>query len=147
MLSRMDVNPSKRILLVEDEEVDRLIIKRALGKNAAEIDVTQAADGIEALETLRGNEGCSPLEPPFLVLLDLNMPRMGGLEFLAELRKDAALKRTVVFVLTTSAHEDDLRACYDFGVAGYMYKQQLTKEHRTFARFLDDYLTLVRLPS
>ena len=91
------------ILLVEDDEVDVMAVKRALKTLKIANPFFRAADGIEALEMLRGTGGKKQLPSPYIVLLDLNMPRMDGLEFLDELRQDPALHRSVVFVMTTSA--------------------------------------------
>ncbi len=70
----------------------------------------EARDGVEALEILRGENGRTKLCPPYVILLDLNMPRMNGLEFLAEIRRDPALRRAVVFVLSTSDDDEDMCA-------------------------------------
>ena len=133
-----------RVLLVEDDEVDRMLVERSFGRSGVDVCLQQAADGEEALRVLRGEAGQTPLDPPYLVILDLNLPRMGGLEFLSELRSDPKLKHTVVFVLTTSDHEADRTACYDRGVAGYVLKQNLAGQSQTLARFLNEYWNLVQ---
>jgi CheY-like chemotaxis protein len=131
------------ILLVEDDEVDVMNVKRAFEKAHILNPLFVAGNGIEALEKLRSGE--IPHQRR-LVLLDLNMPRMNGIEFLRELRKDPELCSTPVVVLTTSTMEQDKFDAYDLNIAGYLVKPV------TFDRFCDlmvtlnKYWTLVELP-
>ena len=113
------------ILLVEDDEVDVMNVKRAFKKNNILNPLFVAGNGLEALSLLRGNkeEGIEKLRyMPKVILLDLNMPKMGGLEFLKEIRNDAELKKMSVFVMTTSDEESDKVAAYNYNVAGYILK-------------------------
>ena len=107
------------ILLVDDDELDVMNVQRAFRKNNIQNPLFVAHDGIEGLERLR--DGTVP-EDRRLVLLDLNMPRMGGIEFLRELRADPALRTTSVVVLTTSAEDRDRVEAYNLNVAGYIIK-------------------------
>jgi CheY-like chemotaxis protein len=107
------------VLLVDDDVVDVMNVRRAFERGALTNPLRVARDGIEALELLR--EGPPP-DAGTLVLLDLNLPRMNGIELLHEMRGDEALRTTPVVVLTTSADERDLRAAYELGVAGYLVK-------------------------
>ena len=131
------------ILLVEDDEVDVMNVRRAFNKNNIGNPLWVAGNGVEALRVLRGGE--IPLERR-LVLLDLNMPRMNGIEFLRELRADEKLRLTPVVVLTTSGDERDRVDAYNLNVAGYILKPV------TFANFveamatLNKYWTLVEYP-
>ncbi|HEX9985607.1 MAG TPA: response regulator [Thermoanaerobaculia bacterium] len=131
------------ILLVEDDEVDVMNVKRAFAKGNITNPLFVAGNGIEALERLRGDEIPKSRR---LVLLDLNMPRMNGIEFLRELRADPELTLTPVVVLTTSDAERDKVEAYNLHVAGYLLKPV------TFASFcetmasLNKYWTLVELP-
>lgn len=110
------------ILLVEDDEVDIQNIQRAFEKNKIMNPLLVAKNGIEALEMLRGEFSSGVVPRPGLILLDLNMPRMGGIEFLKNLRKDEELKSISVFVMTTSSEEQDKVAAFDLNVAGYILK-------------------------
>lgn len=131
------------ILVVEDDLVDVKNIQRAFEKGRIANQLFFAADGIEGLAMLRGNT--MPKERR-LVLLDINMPRMNGLEMLAEMRKDPVLKSTPVVVLTTSNDDRDRIEAYDLGVAGYLLKPV------SFAGFVDlmgamnRYWALVEMP-
>ena len=124
------------LLLVEDDDVDAMGVERALEKRRIANTLVRARDGIEALEFLRGGK----VARPFLILLDLNMPRMGGLEFIRTVRADPELCDSVVFVLTTSKSDEDLAAAYRAHVAGYMVKsrdrQLLQRSRRTARRLL-----------
>lgn len=135
-----------RVLLVEDDEVDKMLIERAFQRSGVEVDLTPARDGLEALEAILGSPEREPLPRPYLVVLDLNMPRMGGIEFLDRLRSDPELRRTVVFVLTTSEHERDRAACYNHCVAGFVVKQSLATQSQALVKFLERYWQLVQLP-
>jgi len=111
------------ILLVEDDAVDVMNVKRAFAKNNILNPLAVAGNGLEALCMLRGEEGYEKIWPrPQIILLDLNMPKMNGMEFLKELRNDPALKSTSVFVMTTSNDERDRVEAYDLNVAGYIIK-------------------------
>lgn len=131
------------ILLVEDDEVDVMNVRRAFDKNRIANPLFVAGDGLDALEQLR--TGAVP-RGRRLVLLDLNMPRMNGIEFLRALRADADLVGTPVVVLTTSNEERDKVEAFNLNVAGYLLKPV------TFANFCDvmlalnKYWTLVEMP-
>ena len=134
------------ILLVEDDEVDVMAIKRAFRELKIANPITEAKDGIEAFEILRGVNGHVPIPRPLIILLDLNMPRMGGMEFLDELRKDPNLHRCVVFVMTTSADEQDRMRAYDKNVAGYVLKHDLSRSFLDAIAMLQHYWRVVELP-
>ncbi|WP_322742292.1 response regulator [Gloeocapsopsis crepidinum] len=125
------------ILLVEDDEVDVMNVKRAFKKNNITNPLYLAANGLEALAMLRGEN--SDFQIPHqrrLVLLDLNMPKMNGIEFLRELRADSELRFTPVIVLTTSNEDRDKVEAYNLNVAGYILKPV------TFANFVEAVATL-----
>lgn len=121
------------ILLVEDDEVDVMNVKRAFKKYRITNPLYVAGNGIEALNMLNPQNGKTPEVPENrrLILLDLNMPKMNGLEFLHKIREDNALKRTPVIVLTTSDEDKDRIEAYNLNVAGYILKPV------TFANFAD----------
>ena len=131
------------ILLVEDDELDVKNVRRAFKKGNITNPLYVAGNGLEALEMLRGAEMPRTRR---LVLLDLNMPRMNGIEFLRELRADPELTATPVVVLTTSDAERDKVEAYNLHVAGYLLKPV------TFASFcetmasLNKYWALVEMP-
>ena len=110
------------ILLVDDDEIDVKNVKRAFVKNNIINPLFTANNGLEALELLRGTGDTTIPKERRLVLLDLNMPKMTGLEFLREIRQDPDLRCLTVIVLTTSAHERDKVEAYNFNVAGYIVK-------------------------
>jgi len=134
------------ILLVEDDEVDVKAFKRAMRELKVANPVLRASDGIEALEMLRGQNGHDSVGRPYLIMLDLNMPRMGGLEFLAELRGDPDLQRSLVFVMTTSAAEEDRFRAYDQHVAGYMLKRNAATSFIDALNMLEHYWRVVEFP-
>ncbi len=131
------------ILLVEDDQVDVMNVKRAFEKNRITNPLFVAANGLEALEMLRA--GSVPADRR-IVLLDLNMPKMSGLEFLRELRSDPELQSTVVIVLTTSNDERDKIDAYNLNVAGYLLKPVTFINFVEVMAALNKYWTLVELP-
>lgn len=132
------------ILLVDDDVVDVMNVRRAFERARIKNPLHVAADGIEALERLR--DGTIPPGQRRLVLLDIGMPRMNGIEFLRALRADPELQPTPVVVLTTSNDERDRIEAYRLHVAGYLLKPV------TFASFvetvaaLNGYWTMVEMP-
>ena len=131
------------ILLVEDDDVDVMNVRRAFEKNKILNPLFVAGNGIEALELLRS--GGVPAGRR-IILLDLNMPRMNGIEFLRELRKDPVLRLTPVVVLTTSNEEKDRINAYDLNVAGYLLKPVTFVNFVEVMATLNKYWTLVELP-
>ena len=131
------------ILLVEDDEVDVMNVKRAFQKNHIANPLFVATNGVEALELLRG--GRIPRERR-MVLLDLNMLQMNGIEFLRELRRDPELHATPVVVLTTSNDERDRIEAYDLNVAGYLLKPVTFSNFCEVMAALNRYWALVELP-
>ena len=131
------------ILLVEDDEVDVMNVKRAFQKAHITNPLFVAGNGLEALEMLRGDE--IPKQRR-LVLLDLNMPRMNGIEFLRELRKDPELSATAVVVLTTSTMDRDKFEAYNLNIAGYLVKPVTFSDFVELMSTLNKYWALVELP-
>jgi CheY-like chemotaxis protein len=120
------------ILLVEDDEVDVMNVKRAFSKNNIKNELFVAGNGVEALDMLRN--GINPL--PKIIILDINMPKMNGIEFLKEMRADENLKNISVFVMTTSNEDSDKINAYNLNVAGYILKPL------SFEKFLSSVATL-----
>jgi len=134
------------ILLVEDDEVDVKAFKRALRDLKIVNRLTVAADGVDALKKLRGENGVEALKRPYVILLDLDMPRMGGLDFLDELRSDPELSRSVVFVMTVSLDEEDRFRAYDRHVAGYILKNNAGPTFLDAIAMLAHYWRLIEFP-
>ena len=137
------IEKALNILLVEDDEVDVMNVRRAFDRNRITNPLFVAPDGVEGLRMLRANE--VPRDRR-IVLLDLNMPRMNGIEFLRELRADAALAHTPVIVLTTSDDERDKINAYNLNVAGYLLKPVTFVNFVEVMAALNKYWTLVELP-
>jgi CheY-like chemotaxis protein len=134
------------ILLVDDDDVAAESVVRSLRKHAMDFPVVLARDGLEALEILRGDHADLSIERPYLVLLDLNMPRMNGFEFLHEVRNDKTLRDSIIFVLTTSDAESDRMRAYQDNIAGYMVKSAVGPQFAKLASLLDNYRSTVSLP-
>jgi CheY-like chemotaxis protein len=134
---------SLNILLVDDDEVDVMTVKRAFAKANIANQVFVATDGIEALELLR-TDGIPTHRR--LVLLDLNMPRMNGIEFLHEVRRDPALQTLTVVVLTTSNEDRDRVEAYQLNVAGYLVKPVTFHSFADVMATLNKYWTLMEMP-
>jgi CheY-like chemotaxis protein len=131
------------ILLVEDDEVDVTNVRRAFERNKILNPLFVAGDGVEALEILRS--GRVP-ESRRLVLLDINMPRMNGIEFLRALRADPALAPTPVVMLTTSNDDQDRVEAFQLNVAGYLLKPVTFNSFVEVMATLNKYWSLVELP-
>jgi CheY-like chemotaxis protein len=138
---------SVQLLHVEDDELCLMGLHRAFKGAKLTNPIGYAHDGIDALEMLRGTNGRARLPRPFVILLDLNMPRMGGIEFLRELRKDPELKTSVVFIMTTSGADADIEMSYSLGVAGYILKSNPANAFIEAAALLVTYCRVVELPA
>lgn len=136
------MNKKINILLVEDDDVDAMLVTKALEKQKITNPVVRAVDGISAFERLRDGS----VDEPYLILLDLNMPRMGGLEFLEKIREDPKLKKTIVFVFTTSNDEKDRWSAYDHNIAGYILKDGIGSDFVEAIKLLDSYRRVIEFP-
>jgi len=133
----------KPILLVEDDKVDAMTVKRALKEIKVSNELILANNGEEALEYLRDPQQ----ENPCIILLDLNMPKMGGIELLHIIKKEDSLKKIPVVVLTTSRNEQDKVESFNLGVAGYMVKPVDYHQFVEVVKTIDLYWTLSELPN
>lgn len=134
------------VLLVEDDELEAETVKRAFKKAKIANPIVWARDGREALDIMLGRNGREPTKRPFLVLLDINMPRMNGIEFLNHVRADKTLKDSIIFVLTTSNFEKDRFDAYQRNIAGYLLKSDLGKDFVKLVTMLDGYWSVVKFP-
>ncbi|HPG32572.1 MAG TPA: response regulator [Lentimicrobium sp.] len=133
---------NKPILLVEDDMIDAMTVKRALKELNILNPVVTVENGEEALTYLRDSEN----EKPGIILLDLNMPRMNGIEFLGIAKKDDNMKLIPVIVLTTSLDEIDRVDTFNLGVAGYMVKPVDYKKFVEVIKAIKLYWSLSELP-
>jgi len=136
------MNNNKPILLVEDDKVDAMTVKRALKEVNIKNKLITAENGEDALEYLK-NEGN---ESPCIILLDLNMPKMNGIEFLKVAKQDSKLKSIPVVVLTTSKADQDRLDSFKHSVAGYMIKPVDYMQFVDTVKTIKMYWTLSELP-
>jgi CheY-like chemotaxis protein len=134
------------VMLVDDDDVAVESVLRAFRKEHTPWNVVTAGDGQEALDIMRGEHQHKRIESPFLILLDINMPRMDGLTFLEIVRADPELHSTVVFMLTTSSRDLDRTQAYAGNTAGYMVKSALGPQFGKLTALLHSYGNSVRLP-
>lgn len=136
------------ILLVDDDEIDRMAVRRAFTDLGVAPTIIEAEDGEEALEILAGLSTKPRPASPYLILLDINMPRMNGHEFMERLRAspDPLISNAVVFVLSTSAAERDIKDAYAKNVAGYLVKSDYTDGLKPVVSMIKIFGDAVRLP-
>lgn len=135
------------ILLVEDDEVDVMNVQRAFKKNNITNPLFLASNGLEALSILRGSDKTINIpQARRIILLDLNMPKMNGIEFLRELRADGQLQSIPVIVLTTSNEDKDKVEAYKLNVAGYILKPVTFSNFVETVATMNKYWTLVEIP-
>lgn len=135
------------VLLVEDNPGDVRLTREALRESRVRNRITVASDGIEALEMLRREGPHKKTARPDLILLDLNLPRMNGREFLAEIKKDPELRRIPVVVLTSSRAEEDIARTYDLHANAFVTKPvDFDQFLRAVGSIEDFWLTVVKLP-
>jgi len=133
---------NRPILLVEDDQVDIMTTKRALKEIHVSNPLVSKEDGEQALAYLHDAGG----EKPCIILLDLNMPVMNGIEFLQVIKHDDQLKRIPVIVLTTSEEQQDKINSFNFGVAGYMAKPVDYRQFVEVMRSIDIYWSISEMP-
>ncbi|WP_395390898.1 response regulator [Novosphingobium sp. BL-8A] len=134
------------VMVVDDDDVALEAVLRSFARHQVPCPQVTAGDGAEALLILQGRHPSKHVETPVIVLLDLNMPNMDGFQFLHALRGDPALARTVVFILTTSARDQDRSRAYDEHVAGYMVKSAVGPQFSQLAQFISKYACTQNLP-
>lgn len=132
------------VILVEDDDADAKAIRRAFARSGAGGTIRRARDGVEALDLLHARSGTPPRH--YILLVDLNMPRMSGLELLEQLRGDPVLHRAVAFVMTTSNAESDRDGAYERNVAGYILKENAGEDFMDLVHCVEAYRKIVELP-
>ncbi|HEO66290.1 MAG TPA: response regulator [Spirochaetes bacterium] len=132
---------NKTILLVEDDQVDIMTVKRALKKIQVTNPIAEAHNGEEALDYLRAHLN----HKPGIILLDINMPKMNGIEFLGVIKEDKDLKLIPVIMLTTSKEDQDRLSSFNLQVAGYMIKPVDFSQFLDVMKAIDSYWTLSEL--
>lgn len=137
-----EMKTDRPILLVEDDRIDAMAVKRAFKAIRVANPLVMAENGEAALAWLQDPENPRPC----VILLDLNMPRMNGIEFLRIVKADPALRRIPVVVLTTSREEEDKLNSFDLSVAGYMLKPVDYQKFVEVVKTIDLYWTLSELP-
>lgn len=133
------------ILMIDDDDLDAEMLRRQLKKAGLPTPLIHARDGTEGLAILRGTQADKSISRPLLILLDLNMPKMDGMEFLRQLRADPGLHDLVVFMMTTSNDDDDIHAAYALNIAGYMVKSDLGHALTRSTELLDRYFKAIEL--
>lgn len=134
------------ILLVEDDDVEAEAIQRAFEKADVKHPLYRAKDGVEALEMLKGENARYSIPKPHLLLIDINMPRMSGIELLSHIRSEPTYKRTLAFVLTTSKSLEDRMRAYNYNIAGFVNKSDVNKDYKNVINMLENYTEIVAFP-
>jgi CheY-like chemotaxis protein len=132
----------KPILLVEDDSIDAMTVKRALKDLKVTNQLVHVINGEEALEYLRNESN----KKPCVILLDLNLPKLNGLEFMKIAKGEGKFKKIPVVALTTSKEAPDIDASFELGVAGYIVKPVDYEKFVEAIRVLELYWTLSELP-
>lgn len=136
-----------QFLVVEDDDLDFKILTRSFKKLRLANPIIRAMDGSDALDILKGDNGKEKLQQPYIILLDINMPKMNGLEFLKVMRADDNIKHSIVFILTTSNADSDLYQAYENNIAGYIIKKDPENGFMDAIKMIDSYWRVVQLPS
>ena len=133
---------AKSVLLVEDDNIDAMTVKRSLNDLGAKVSLARSTNGEEALAYLRDPNN----EIPSIILLDLNMPKMNGMEFLKVVKNDEKLRQIPVIVFTTSKEEYDVLKSFEMSIAGYIIKSFDYQQFLESMRMLHSYWNLSLLP-
>ncbi len=142
-MSSLRSTDALNILIIDDDDVDIMALKRVFRHLNQNHQIHCCRDGQEALDYLTN---VTPIQKPTVVLLDLNMPRLGGLEFLATIRRHPKWYSLYTFILTTSDNPDDVRKAYEYNVAGYFKKPLDPSQFSRQIQILDEFLKTAILP-
>lgn len=142
----IDRNIITDILVIDDDDLTSELVERSLRDEPGQFRIIAAADGAEGLRQLRGGTPGSATRP-MVVLLDINMPRMNGFEFLQAVRSKKNLRDSIIFVLTTSDDEEDRCRAYQKCVAGYIRKSDVGRGYCKLAQLISSFCDTVHLPS
>ncbi|OGI06546.1 MAG: hypothetical protein A2Y40_07570 [Candidatus Margulisbacteria bacterium GWF2_35_9] len=132
------MNNQKPILLIEDDQVDFLALKRCFEELNVQNPLVQAMDGEDAMSYLKDPAN----EKPFLILLDINMPKLNGLELLNIIKYDRKFKNIPVIILSTSSNKKDIDECFGFSVAGFFNKEMDYETYKKTIKTIIDYWML-----
>lgn len=136
----MPTSKEVKILLVEDDEIDVKALLKAFAKLKIANPVTVAKDGLEGWDALE------TLPRPYLIIMDINMPRMNGLELLEKIRASDAHRDAIVFILTTSTDDQDKFEAYNMNVAGYMLKSDMGTSFIRAIEMVERYWRVIEFP-
>jgi len=134
------------VLHVEDDMIDARLLRTIFAKHKILNPLYRAADRVEALEMLRGENGRQRLERPYVILLDMKMPRMDGSEFLRLLRADPELKDSDVFMLATFVRDEENAAADQHTVTGHLDKSDLGEDGSRLVELLQEYWHVMDVP-
>ena len=135
-----------QILLVEDDDGDARAVERTFLKARIANPIARALDGVEGMDLLKGANGRTKLRRPYLLLVDINMPRTNGLQLIEAIRADPELHDTVIFVLTTSNRDEDKESAHAMNVAGYILKENAGEDFLRLFSLVDSYWRIVEMP-
>jgi len=135
-----------QILLVEDDDGDARAVERTFAKARIVNPIVRAIDGVEAMEILQGTHGQTRLQRPYLLLVDLNLPRSNGLQLIKSIRTDPELHDAVIFVLTTSNRTEDKDSAHAMNVTGYILKENAGEDFLRLFSLVDSYWRIVEMP-
>jgi CheY-like chemotaxis protein len=135
-----------RIVLVEDDDGDAKAVERTFLKARIANPIVRARDGVEAMEMLKGSDRQPRIERPYLLLVDLNLPRMNGIQLVTAIREDPDLHETIIFMLTTSNRAEDKQAAYSLNVTGYILKERAGEDFLELFNLMDGYWRIVEMP-
>ncbi len=135
-----------RILLVDDDDGDAKAVERTFLKARIANPIVRARDGVEALEILKGTDQQLRIQPPYMLLVDLNLPRMNGIQLVTAIREDPGLRETIIFMLTTSNRAEDKQSAYSMNVTGYILKEKAGEDFLKLFSLVDSYWRIVEMP-
>jgi two-component system, chemotaxis family, response regulator Rcp1 len=143
----MDENSSPKVLLIEDNKADIILIKKAFQKNNYNFDLMVKLNGEEGIEYLKATAINNKEDLPHLILLDLNLPKKNGFEVLQEVKGDKILKQIPIIILTTSSAEEDISRSYDLYANCYIVKPVKFNEFTNIVKSLNEFwLSYAQLP-
>lgn len=143
MNNKPKIDPAIKIIVIDDDDVDAQSIERSLRSADVNNEIIRAYDGIDALDLLKGANGKEKLTKPYILLIDLMMPRMDGITFIKTLRFESDITPEMIFVLSGTDSDEQCTQAYDLNITGFIKKDRAGRDFLRLTKILEQYYEVI----